>query len=162
MTSPSPTPPPSLSKPSSPRPPFPPPPSAPTLAYSLLVTSTAPRVDKLHLFSSGDDAIVKYWDVITEQRVNCYCEDMGCDWRWEITAYNGESQEDLHRFAWGRLGGRENEGTFAKDEQKRRALRPSYFRYFHRGQNEKPSESDYLIMRPKKVKLVEHDKLLNL
>lgn len=48
----------------------------------------------------------------------------------------------------------------AEDEPKRRALRPSYFRYFHRGQSEKPSETDYLIMRPKKVKLAEHDKLL--
>ncbi|XAR70468.1 hypothetical protein NMG60_11027322 [Bertholletia excelsa] len=45
-------------------------------------------------------------------------------------------------------------------EPQRRVLRPSYFRYFHRGQNEKPSEGDYLIMRPKKVKLAEHDKLL--
>ncbi|KAL3531403.1 hypothetical protein ACH5RR_010725 [Cinchona calisaya] len=51
-------------------------------------------------------------------------------------------------------------GSGVEDEPKRRALRPSYFRYFHRGQNEKPSESDYLIMRPKKVKLAEHDKLL--
>lgn len=51
-------------------------------------------------------------------------------------------------------------GAVAEDEPKRRALRPSYFRYFHRGQNEKPSESDYLIMRRKKVKLAEHDKLL--
>ncbi|KAK7344453.1 hypothetical protein VNO77_14080 [Canavalia gladiata] len=40
-------------------------------------------------------------------------------------------------------------------------LRPSHFRYFHRGQGEKPSEGDYLVMKPKKVKLAEHDKLLN-
>ncbi|XP_057460871.1 protein SLOW WALKER 1 [Actinidia eriantha] len=45
-------------------------------------------------------------------------------------------------------------------EPPKRALRPSYFRYFHRGQNEKASEGDYLVMRPKKVKLAEHDKLL--
>lgn len=45
-------------------------------------------------------------------------------------------------------------------EPQRRALRPSYFRYFHRGQNEKPSPDDYLIMKPKKVKFSEHDKLL--
>ncbi|KAL8213996.1 hypothetical protein R6Q57_003445 [Mikania cordata] len=45
-------------------------------------------------------------------------------------------------------------------EPEKRVLRPSYFRYFHRGQNEKPSKGDYLIMRPKKVKLAEHDKLL--
>lgn len=45
-------------------------------------------------------------------------------------------------------------------EPQRRALRPSYFRYFHRGQNEKPSPDDYLIIKPKKVKLSEHDKLL--
>ncbi|XP_073314801.1 protein SLOW WALKER 1 [Primulina huaijiensis] len=48
----------------------------------------------------------------------------------------------------------------ADDGQNRRILRPSYFRYFHRGQNEKPSEEDYLIKRPKKVKVAEHDKLL--
>lgn len=40
-------------------------------------------------------------------------------------------------------------------------LRPSHFRYFHRGQGEKPSAGDYLVMKPKKVKLAEHDKLLN-
>ncbi|KAL6972674.1 hypothetical protein U1Q18_026849 [Sarracenia purpurea var. burkii] len=44
-------------------------------------------------------------------------------------------------------------------EAPKRVLRPSYFRYFHRGQNEKPSDGDFLIMR-KKVKLAEHDKLL--
>ncbi|XP_073063378.1 protein SLOW WALKER 1 [Primulina eburnea] len=48
----------------------------------------------------------------------------------------------------------------ADDGKNRRILRPSYFRYFHRGQNEKPSEEDYLIKRPKKVKVAEHDKLL--
>ncbi|XP_047155943.1 protein SLOW WALKER 1 [Vigna umbellata] len=40
-------------------------------------------------------------------------------------------------------------------------LRPSHFRYFQRGQGEKPSAGDYLVMKPKKVKLAEHDKLLN-
>ncbi|KAG6575872.1 Protein SLOW WALKER 1, partial [Cucurbita argyrosperma subsp. sororia] len=45
-------------------------------------------------------------------------------------------------------------------EPQRRALRPSHFRYFHRGQGEKPTEGDYLVMKPKKVKLTEHDKLL--
>uniref|UniRef100_A0A5B7BUV0 U3 small nucleolar RNA-associated protein 15 C-terminal domain-containing protein n=1 Tax=Davidia involucrata TaxID=16924 RepID=A0A5B7BUV0_DAVIN len=54
---------------------------------------------------------------------------------------------------------KENVGSM-EDPQKR-VLRPSYFRYFHRGQNEKPSEGDYLITKPKKVKLAEHDKLLN-
>ncbi|KAK6120104.1 hypothetical protein DH2020_046140 [Rehmannia glutinosa] len=48
----------------------------------------------------------------------------------------------------------------AEDEPQRKVLRPSYFRYFHRGQNLKPSEGDFLIKRPKKVKLAEHDKLL--
>ncbi|KAI5680372.1 hypothetical protein M9H77_01599 [Catharanthus roseus] len=51
-------------------------------------------------------------------------------------------------------------GPVAAGEPQTRMLRPSYFRYFQRGQNEKPSESDYRIMRPKKVKLAEHDKLL--
>ncbi|KAF5930334.1 hypothetical protein HYC85_031207 [Camellia sinensis] len=46
------------------------------------------------------------------------------------------------------------------EEPPKRVLRPSSFKYFRRGQNEKPSEGDYLIMRPKKVKLAEHDKLL--
>ncbi|KAK9984066.1 protein SLOW WALKER 1-like [Castanea sativa] len=45
-------------------------------------------------------------------------------------------------------------------EEERRVMRPSYFRYFHRGQGDKPKEGDYLVMRPKKVKLAEHDKLL--
>ncbi len=45
-------------------------------------------------------------------------------------------------------------------EEERRVMRPSYFRYFQRGQGEKPKEGDYLVMRPKKVKLAEHDKLL--
>lgn len=47
-----------------------------------------------------------------------------------------------------------------KIEPERRVLRPTYFRYFQRGQGEKPSEGDYLVMRTKKVKLAEHDKLL--
>ncbi|KAI3449563.1 hypothetical protein Pfo_006228 [Paulownia fortunei] len=47
-----------------------------------------------------------------------------------------------------------------ENEPQRRVLRPSYFRYFHRGQNVKPLAGDYLIKRPKKVKLAEYDKLL--
>lgn len=46
------------------------------------------------------------------------------------------------------------------EEPQRPVLRPAYFRYFQRGQSEKPSEGDYLIVRPKKLKLGEHDKLL--
>lgn len=46
------------------------------------------------------------------------------------------------------------------EEPQRRILKPTYFRYFHRSQGEKPNEGDYLIMRSKKVKLAEHDKLL--
>ncbi|XP_062104726.1 protein SLOW WALKER 1-like [Humulus lupulus] len=46
------------------------------------------------------------------------------------------------------------------EEPQVRALKSSYVRYFHRGQGEKPAEGDYLVMRPKKVKLAEHDKLL--
>ncbi|XVF32672.1 hypothetical protein REPUB_Repub17cG0102800 [Reevesia pubescens] len=49
-------------------------------------------------------------------------------------------------------------GSIAEPE--RRVLRPTYFRYFHRGQSEKPAERDHLVMRTKKVKLAEHDKLL--
>ncbi|KAL6839053.1 hypothetical protein ACP4OV_031107 [Aristida adscensionis] len=39
-------------------------------------------------------------------------------------------------------------------------LRPNYFRYFLRGQNEKAKEGDFVIKKPKKVKIAEHDKLL--
>ncbi|VVB03675.1 unnamed protein product [Arabis nemorensis] len=46
------------------------------------------------------------------------------------------------------------------DESRRRALRPSHFRYFRRGQGEKPSEGDYLVKEKKGVKLTRHDKLL--
>ncbi|XP_031250894.1 protein SLOW WALKER 1 [Pistacia vera] len=46
------------------------------------------------------------------------------------------------------------------EEPQKRLLRPTYFRYFQRGQIEKPSESDFLVVRPKKLKLGEHDKLL--
>ncbi|GLU07468.1 hypothetical protein SLE2022_244250 [Rubroshorea leprosula] len=45
-------------------------------------------------------------------------------------------------------------------EPERWVLRSTYFRYFRRGQTEKPSEGDFLVMRTKKVKLAEHDKLL--
>ncbi|KAK4281109.1 hypothetical protein QN277_012641 [Acacia crassicarpa] len=45
-------------------------------------------------------------------------------------------------------------------QPRREVLKPSYYRYFQRGQGEKPSEGDYVVMRPKKVKLAEHDKLL--
>ncbi|CAJ1969143.1 unnamed protein product [Sphenostylis stenocarpa] len=47
------------------------------------------------------------------------------------------------------------------ERTEKRLLRPSHFRYFHRGQGEKPSAGDYLVMKPKKAKLAEHDKLLN-
>jgi len=51
-------------------------------------------------------------------------------------------------------------GFHYREEPQKRAWRPPSFRYFHRGQNEKPREGEYLILRPKKVKLAEHDKLL--
>ncbi|CAN4124683.1 unnamed protein product [Withania somnifera] len=54
-----------------------------------------------------------------------------------------------------------NSGGFSSvEEPLRRVLRPSYFRYFQRGQSEKPSEWDYLIKKPKKIKVAEHDRLL--
>ncbi|GJN31569.1 hypothetical protein PR202_gb19983 [Eleusine coracana subsp. coracana] len=43
---------------------------------------------------------------------------------------------------------------------RKRELRPSNYRYFFRGQNEKAKDGDFVIARPKKVKLAEHDKLL--
>ncbi|GAA0171118.1 RNA processing factor [Lithospermum erythrorhizon] len=51
-------------------------------------------------------------------------------------------------------------GLWPIAEPEARVLRPSYFRYFHRGQSEKPADGDYAIIRPKKVKVAEHDKLL--
>lgn len=45
-------------------------------------------------------------------------------------------------------------------EPQRQVLKPPNFRYFHRGQGDKPSEGDYLVMRSKGVKLAQHDKLL--
>ncbi|XP_028762277.1 protein SLOW WALKER 1 [Neltuma alba] len=46
------------------------------------------------------------------------------------------------------------------EQPKRKVLRPSHFRYFQSGQGRKPSEGDYVIVKPKKTKLAEHDKLL--
>ncbi|KAG6534960.1 protein SLOW WALKER 1-like [Zingiber officinale] len=45
-------------------------------------------------------------------------------------------------------------------EPKKQVLKPTNYRYFHRGQTEKPRETDYPIKRAPKVKLAEHDKLL--
>ncbi|KAL0916182.1 hypothetical protein M5K25_013673 [Dendrobium thyrsiflorum] len=45
-------------------------------------------------------------------------------------------------------------------EPEKRVLRPTHYRYFYRGQSEKPSESDHVVKKPKKVKLAEHDMLL--
>ncbi|KAL6176192.1 hypothetical protein ACLB2K_052827 [Fragaria x ananassa] len=60
-----------------------------------------------------------------------------------------------------RLGSRNALGLGPVAEEPRmRVLKPTSFGYFHRGQSEKPSERDYLVMRPKKVKLGEHDRLL--
>jgi U3 small nucleolar RNA-associated protein 15 len=39
-------------------------------------------------------------------------------------------------------------------------LKPNYYRYFLRGQNEKAKGGDFVIAKPKKVKIAEHDKLL--
>ncbi|WOK96376.1 hypothetical protein Cni_G05083 [Canna indica] len=45
-------------------------------------------------------------------------------------------------------------------EPEKQVLRPTNFRYFHRGKSEKPRDTDYIIERAPKVKLAEHDKLL--
>ncbi|XP_028184450.1 protein SLOW WALKER 1-like isoform X1 [Glycine soja] len=47
------------------------------------------------------------------------------------------------------------------ENTEKKAMRPSHFRYFHRGQGTKPSEGDFLVMKPKKKKWAEHDMLLN-
>lgn len=62
----------------------------------------------------------------------------------------GESEEMGDHAGWG----------VVEDEPQRKVLRPSHFRYFQRGQSHKPSEGDYLIKRPKKVKFADYDKLL--
>ncbi|RWW17695.1 hypothetical protein GW17_00018363 [Ensete ventricosum] len=45
-------------------------------------------------------------------------------------------------------------------EPEKQVLRPTNYRYFHRGKSEKPQDTDYVIQRAAKVKLAEHDKLL--
>ncbi|GLJ25967.1 hypothetical protein SUGI_0497930 [Cryptomeria japonica] len=45
-------------------------------------------------------------------------------------------------------------------ETKAPVLRSNQYRYFIRGQNEKPLEGDYLVKRQKKVKVQKYDKLL--
>ncbi|KAK4767130.1 hypothetical protein SAY87_023540 [Trapa incisa] len=57
------------------------------------------------------------------------------------------------------VGGFLGLGSFS-EQPKSRALRPSFYRYFHRGQSVKPSKGDFLVMQAKKVKLAEHDKFL--
>ncbi|XP_051143589.1 protein SLOW WALKER 1 [Andrographis paniculata] len=68
-------------------------------------------------------------------------------------ARGGEEEEEG-------IGGDMGWEAVVEEEQPRRPLGPSYFRYFSRGQNQKPGEGDYLIRRPKKVRFSEHDKLL--
>ncbi|THG15838.1 hypothetical protein TEA_023861 [Camellia sinensis var. sinensis] len=227
-----------------------------------------PRIDKLHLFSGGDDAIVKYWDVTSETPIAQFIEhkdyvrcgdgspasdDMfvtgSYDHRiklWDVRVSSassvmevnhGKPVEDViflpsggedwkdrgeeaqqYRILSVSLDGYMKVFDYAKfkvtysmrfpspllsigfspdcltrvigtsngiiyagkrktkknvgselgnfvglgpiEEPPKRVLRPSSFKYFRRGQNEKPSEGDFLIMRPKKVKLAEHDKLL--
>ncbi|RWR89437.1 protein SLOW WALKER 1 [Cinnamomum micranthum f. kanehirae] len=51
-------------------------------------------------------------------------------------------------------------GGFGSEGDNKQASNRSNFRYFRRGQNEKPSEEDFVINKRKKVKLAEHDKLL--
>ncbi|CAA7408429.1 unnamed protein product [Spirodela intermedia] len=45
-------------------------------------------------------------------------------------------------------------------EREKPALRPSNFRYFQRGQSEKPSATDVVVRQTARVRLAEHDKLL--
>ncbi|KAG0473748.1 hypothetical protein HPP92_015605 [Vanilla planifolia] len=45
-------------------------------------------------------------------------------------------------------------------EPEKRVLRPSNFRYFRRGQSEKPSMNDYVVKKPKRRKLSQCDMLL--
>ena len=47
-----------------------------------------------------------------------------------------------------------------RPEPQEMVLRPTNSRYFRRGQNEKPLRSDFVVKRPAKVKLAEHDRLL--
>eukprot|EP00262_Sarcandra_glabra_P004747 TRINITY_DN1599_c0_g1_i1.p1 TRINITY_DN1599_c0_g1~~TRINITY_DN1599_c0_g1_i1.p1 ORF type:complete len:525 (+),score=69.56 TRINITY_DN1599_c0_g1_i1:105-1679(+) len=50
-------------------------------------------------------------------------------------------------------------GGFVEEPEKQ-VLKPMNYRYFRRGQNEKPLENDYVVKKTRKVKLAEHDKLL--
>ncbi|OWM87186.1 protein SLOW WALKER 1-like [Punica granatum] len=73
-----------------------------------------------------------------------------------IYAGKRKGKEAAEEIALGGLPGFQS----ISDEPLKRALRPSFYRYFRRGQSEKPSEGDFLVMKPKKVKLAEHDRLL--
>ncbi|CAM0905715.1 unnamed protein product [Alopecurus aequalis] len=59
-------------------------------------------------------------------------------------------------------GGKVASGMFdwTSPKPEKQALKPNYYRYFLRGQNEKPKQGDFVIERPKKAKIAEHDKLL--
>ncbi|KAJ0989762.1 hypothetical protein J5N97_008118 [Dioscorea zingiberensis] len=45
-------------------------------------------------------------------------------------------------------------------EPRKRPLLPTSYRYFRRGQSEKPGEGDFIVKKAAKLKLAEHDKLL--
>ncbi|OMO89244.1 hypothetical protein COLO4_19838 [Corchorus olitorius] len=114
-------------------------------------------------FLGGDDAIVKSWDVAGENVVLSVgketlgseaAEDrilsVGLDGYMKVFDYGRMKITHSMRFL----------GPLIIAEPERGVLKPTYFRYFHRGQSEKPAEGDFLVMRSKKVKLAEHDKLL--
>ncbi|XP_078446108.1 transducin family protein / WD-40 repeat family protein [Wolffia australiana] len=52
------------------------------------------------------------------------------------------------------------EGGGEAKTKTRPPLRPSSFRYFRRGQSEKPAASDVVVRQPRPARLAEHDKLL--
>ncbi|KQK20321.1 protein SLOW WALKER 1 [Brachypodium distachyon] len=57
-------------------------------------------------------------------------------------------------------GGKVGVFDWASPKPEKKVLRSGNYRYFLRGQNEKPREGDFVIEKPKKVKFAEHDKLL--
>ncbi|KAE8666909.1 Protein SLOW WALKER 1 [Hibiscus syriacus] len=120
----------------------------------LEVNHGKPVEDVIYLPSGGLIATaggnsVKIWDLIGGGRMS----DRNIEWDHICR----EKEREGERGEW-RKGKRFSFEIVSEPE--RQVLRPTYFRYFHRGQSEKPAEGDYLVMRNKKIKLAEHDKLL--
>ncbi|MQM19381.1 hypothetical protein Taro_052385 [Colocasia esculenta] len=58
------------------------------------------------------------------------------------------------------MGGDVDDGFIVEKRREKQALRPMNFRYFQRGQSDKPSSTDIVVKQRARVKLAEHDKIL--